>query len=191
MTCPRFPNVFERCLRSIRLALDMRGHLTFLWAGSYIFARTHCCFFPQLMSRILKVRYEKHSLIAHCLLGYFFCTFAKIIHHPCYSEPCFFLVFYCALNWDCATFFLNQSFDGMGSTNTHDTCLSAEGERLASCIQIMDCFAVRGDDLGELFGSHSTENVHSNYFNRISTRNSPPPARSHVIIPPPRGFGRG
>lgn len=94
-----------------------------------------CFFFPQLMSRISTVRYEKQSLIAHCLLGYFFCTFAKILHHPSYSEPrlkrryVFFLVFYCEHLIALCHFLLNQSFDGMGSTNTHDTRLSAEGAR--------------------------------------------------------------
>ncbi len=126
MTCPRFPNVFEGCLKSIIFALDMRSHLTFLWAGSYIFARTHCFFFPQLMSRILMVRYEKQSLIVHCLLGLLLLYFCKnntssLLQRTKAQAPiCFFLVFYCALNWTVPLFFWTKVLTGW-DPRTHTT----------------------------------------------------------------------
>lgn len=87
-------------------------------------------------------------------------------------------------------FFLNQSFDGMGSTNTHDTRRSAESVRLASCIQIMDSFAVRvmiWRTLWVPLHPKCSSQLFQHDFNTEQSSAGPVPRNNSTT----KGFGRG
>lgn len=147
------------------------------------------------MSRILTVRYEKQSLIADWLLGYFFLYFAKIIHHPSYSEPrlkrryvSFSSILLFALNWTVPLSSEPKFWrDGIHEHTRHSSICRGWAFGVLHPNNGLLCSAV--DDLENSLGPTPPKIVHRNYFNTISTRNSPPPVRSHVIIPPPRDSG--